>query len=119
MTKLPKGPLKIIAPIVKNAVANRQRQGAGSKAFKPVWNVYVLDMATQRFTPYTAHTFRASGLTPRSEPRGIKIAYPQAHSAMREALDAGLWFETLSEITLNPTSDALSPEKTKETTDNG
>lgn len=114
MTKLPKGPLKIIVPIVKNAQANRQRQGAGSTTYKPVWNVYVLDADGSKFTAHTAFTFRSSGLTPRHEPKGIKVAYPQANGAMRDALDAGIWFETRSEIILDFTVESL-----QETVDNG
>lgn len=114
MTTLPKGPLKIIAPIVKNALANRQRQGAGSTRYKPVWNVFVLDGET--FIPHTALTFRTASLNPRHEPRGVKVAYPQANSAMRQALDAGLWFETRSAILLD---EEVAAQTTEESTDNG
>jgi len=115
MTKIPKGPLKIISPIINNALANRQRQGAGSTRYKPVWNVYVLNEDGDTFTAHTALAFRTASLNPRHEPRGIKIAYPHANSAMRKALYAGLWFETRSEILL----DEEVAQTTEESKDNG
>jgi len=108
MTKLPKGPLKIIAPIVEAAIANRQRAGAGAKRFKDVWRIFVLNEDGVSFTPYTAFTFRTSGLTPRHEPLGIRNAHPQANSAMRTALASGIWFETRSEITLDFDSEVVA-----------
>jgi hypothetical protein len=118
MTKLPKGPLKIIAPVVKHAIANRQRAGAGSTRFKHVWLVFVLNADGVTFTPYSAFTFRTGSLTPRHEPLGIKKVYPQANSAMRVALSSGLWFETRSEITLDFDTVASEPT-TEETPANG
>jgi hypothetical protein len=117
MTKLPRGPLKIITIDVLAAASNRQRALAGSTRFKPVWRIFVLNEDGESFTPHTALQFRASSLTPRNNPRGIRAQYPQSNSAMRRALDNGIWFETRSEVTLDADAEVPAAAAEQATTE--
>jgi hypothetical protein len=118
--KLPKGTLKIIAINPEAAKSNTTRARAGSARLKPVWRVYMLNDDGTSFSTFDAFNFRASSLLPRHEPLGLRAAYPHANSAMRKALEVGVWFETRSEITLATAQETPAAEEiTQETSTNG
>ena len=96
MTKLPKGTLKFIVPILKNIERNEARVPNGG-APTPVWLVAEYDGNADTFTTYEAHAIKAT----RFRPQYSATRFP--HKAPpRQLRSVRAWFETTEELVLDP-----------------